>query len=125
MRTIPILALMLCAMPAAPAVVTCQVWESPIACQNHANQEAANERAYREAVAKKAEMNQELAAARARFWATYPDKPGFEAARVKFVELLHEKDMYYMILFCSSDGFRKMVPGAPIGGEPVTVRPIK
>ena len=79
-------------------MVTCGIRESPIDCQKRADLAAAEEKAYQEAVKKKGEMNRELAAARAQFWATYPDKPGAEAARQKFADLLHEKDIYYLIL---------------------------
>ena len=76
MRTFSSLAAIVCAIPAFGAVVTCGIYVSPIECQKRADQAAANEKAYREAVQKKAEMNQEIAAARAKFWATYPINPG-------------------------------------------------
>lgn len=60
-------------------------------------------------------MNRDIAAARARFWATYPDKPGFQAARDKFVEMLHQKDIYFLILIYSSSEMQNSVPEAPKG----------
>ncbi|MEJ1962676.1 MAG: hypothetical protein WDO56_14475 [Gammaproteobacteria bacterium] len=109
-----LIAFIACA-PAFGAVVTCGLYETPIACQARADVEAANEKAYREAVVKKAEMNKELASARAQFWATYPDKPGFDAARAKFVDLLDQKDMYYLVTFFSTADIKNLVPGAPMG----------
>jgi hypothetical protein len=84
--------------PTLAAVVLCGVHESPIDCQKRADQEAADQKAYLEAVKTKVEFNQEIAAVRAKFWATYPDKPGAQAAREKFAEMLRQKDLYYLIL---------------------------
>lgn len=44
-----------------------------------------------------AQMESDLAAARERFWATYPDGPGHAAARARFAELLRTKDDYYLV----------------------------
>jgi len=41
-----------------------------------------------------AEFNQQIAAARAKFWETYPDKPGSAEAQQRFWDLLREKDRY-------------------------------
>ena len=98
MKTITLCASILCAARAFGATVQCDVHESPISCQQRANTAAANEKLYYEAVKAKAQFNQDIAVARAKFWATYPDKPGFEAARDKFVEMLHTKDVYFLIL---------------------------
>ncbi len=89
---------MFCASQAFGAVVTCGVHESPISCQQRAHTAALNEKDFEEGVRAKAQFNQDIAVARAKFWATYPDKPGFEAARDKFVEMLRTKDMYFLIL---------------------------
>jgi hypothetical protein len=71
------------AIPAFGAVVTCGVLESPIECQNRASTAALNEKAYADGVKAKYEFNDQIAAARAKFWANYPDKPGAEEARTK------------------------------------------
>jgi hypothetical protein len=47
-----------------------------------------------EGVRAKAQFNQDVAVGHAKFWATYPDKLGFEAARDKFVEMLRTKDVF-------------------------------
>jgi hypothetical protein len=98
MKTITLCAAILCAGRAFGAVVPCDVHESPISCQQRANTAALNEKAFEEGVRAKAQFNQDIAVARAKFWATYPDKPGFEAARDKFVEMLRSKDMYFLVL---------------------------
>jgi hypothetical protein len=41
-------------------------------------------------------FNVEIAAARAKFWATYPDKPGAKEAQKKFFDLLYDKDEFYV-----------------------------
>ncbi len=98
LKAIGVIAAMFCASQAFGAVVSCGVHESPISCQQRADTAALNERAYAEGARVKAEFNRDITAARAKFWATYPDKPGFEAARDKFVEMLRTKDMYFLIL---------------------------
>jgi hypothetical protein len=42
------------------------------------------------------QLTQNIANARARFWATYPDKPGWEKAQTDFAYLLWTKDLFYM-----------------------------
>lgn len=42
------------------------------------------------------QFNEEIAAARAKFWETYPDKPGSQEAQQRFWDLLREKDRYYL-----------------------------
>lgn len=38
-------------------------------------------------------FNGQIAAARARFWATYPDKPGAVDAATRFAGMLRDKDL--------------------------------
>lgn len=41
-------------------------------------------------------FNVEIADARAKFWATYPDKPGAKEATKRFFDLLYDKDEFYV-----------------------------
>jgi hypothetical protein len=43
--------------------------------------------------------NDSVAAARQRFWATYPDAAGHEEARKRFAEALYQKDLRNLFLF--------------------------
>jgi hypothetical protein len=49
--------------------------------------------------AKIAEESALIARARARFFATYPDKPGATEASAEFSKALHEKDCYYLWIY--------------------------
>lgn len=49
-----------------------------------------------EQIAKKRAFSEQLAKARARFWETYPDKPGADEVQRQFEDLLREKDSYYL-----------------------------
>jgi hypothetical protein len=46
-------------------------------------------------------FNQQIAEARARFWETYPDKPGAAQAAQQFAGLLREKDAYSLAVVLS------------------------
>jgi hypothetical protein len=46
-------------------------------------------------------FNQQIAGARARFWETYPDKPGAALAAQQFANLLREKDAYSLAVVLS------------------------
>src|SRR5262245_16177370 len=41
-------------------------------------------------------FNHHIAEARERFWSTFPDKPGSADASAKFMDLLNQKDIYFM-----------------------------
>ncbi len=43
-----------------------------------------------------AEFNQQIEEARAKFWETYPNKPGAKEAQLRFLDLLRQKDSYYL-----------------------------
>ena len=47
-------------------------------------------------IERKRAFSEQIAKARARFWETYPDKPGAEEAQRQFEDLLREKDSYYL-----------------------------
>ncbi len=78
---------------ATPAIAA--LFESPIA---RANREA-NARMWAAARDEHArqitKFNEQITAARAQFWATYPDKPGAAEAAARFADLLREKDIYF------------------------------
>jgi hypothetical protein len=57
----------------------------------------------------KREFNQKIAAARARYFATYPDKPGAAEAKKTFMGLLQAKDVWYLQLTLLSEGIN--LPG--------------
>src|ERR1700744_1179253 len=63
-----------------------------------------------EHLAAKARFDWNIADARAKFWATYPDKPGFKQAQANFGKLLYSKDLYYMVLM-------KTYSGSGLGGS--------
>ncbi len=68
-------------------------WLTPSNCQSlieHVGQEIA---ALRGDIA---QQSARIAAARRRFWATYPDKPGAAAARDEFGKMMYDKDAYYV-----------------------------
>src|SRR5258706_7869919 len=77
------------------------VFESPI---DRANREA-SARQWAGARAQLREQivafNQQIADARAKFWETYPDKPGAEQDRQQFSSLLREKDSYFLAVVLS------------------------
>ena len=50
----------------------------------------------------KRSANLDIDTARAEFFALYPDKPGVDAARTKFANLLTEVDLYYFSLYLQS-----------------------
>lgn len=56
-----------------------------------------------------AQMSQQLAEARERFWRTWPDKPGFEEADAELAELLWTKDLLYLAAFA--------IEGPPLPGD--------
>jgi len=54
--------------------------------------------ALRAAIKAKTEFNQNIADARAKFFALYPDKPGIADATKIFMDLLQQKDIWYLQL---------------------------
>jgi len=80
------------------AMAQCDLFEPPVACKSRlAAEEAARWQhafeEWQEGLKRRAEYEQRIADARARFWATYPDKPGAEKARADFANYLREKDL--------------------------------
>src|SRR5690349_4141894 len=80
------------------AIAQCDIFEPPVACRARlqAQRDAEWERAFQdwqENLKRRAEYEQKIADARARFWATYPDKPGAAKAQADFANYLHEKDL--------------------------------
>ncbi|HVY04647.1 MAG TPA: hypothetical protein VHB46_01600 [Burkholderiales bacterium] len=97
-----IFAAMLCAATLWPAVASAQRWNhcdpryyfiTPANCTTYAEQAARSMAEMRVAIA---EENIAIAAARKRFWETYPDKPGAAEARDEFGKRLDGKDSYYL-----------------------------
>jgi len=69
-------------------------------------------------------FNVEIAAARARFWATYPDKPGAKEAQKQFFDLLHDKDVFYVTSSLTNRMSTGGDPGDALdGGIRSTARP--
>ena len=80
------------------AMAQCDLFEPPIQCRARlqAQQNAEWQHAFDEwqkGMQRRAEFEQRMADARARFWATYPDKPGAEKAQAEFANYLREKDL--------------------------------
>ena len=93
---IGILALVLLAPVAAMA--QCDLFEPQVQCRARlqAQQAAQWQHAFEEwqkGMQRRADFEQRLADARARFWATYPDKPGAEKAQNDFANYLRAKDL--------------------------------
>jgi len=76
----------------------CQWWEQPINCANRKSMA----QLWGEAAGAKMDMSQQIATARARFWQTYPNKPGFAEASANFAALLNDKDIYYLNTYISA-----------------------
>jgi hypothetical protein len=74
----------------------CQWWE-PVDCWNRKSVA----QLWVDAGAAKEDFTAQIAAARAKFWATYPNKPGFQQAAANFAALLNDKDLYYLNTFVS------------------------
>ena len=68
-------------------------WFSPPDCTTAAKRIFDAVAKFRGAIA---EQSERIAQARARFWATYPNKPGAAKARDEFATQLYWKDMYYV-----------------------------
>ncbi len=80
------------------AMAQCDLFEPPIQCRARlqAQQNAQWRHAFEEwqqGMKRRAEFEQRIADARARFWATYPDKPGAEKAQTDFANYLRQKDL--------------------------------
>jgi len=77
-----------------------EIGESPVAYKWRMlqKQREAADAAYDATVKAKTELNEEIKAARAKFWEIYPNGPGLDEARARFAEALHQKDVYYLIL---------------------------
>lgn len=54
-------------------------------------------------------LNALIASARSRFWKTFPNGPGFEAAQMAFLDALWQKDIYYL-QFSLMEGVNGRVP---------------
>lgn len=69
-------------------------------------------------------FNTEITAARAKFWATYPDKPGAPEAQKRFFDLLYDKDQFYVTSALSNRMSTGGDPGDSLdGGIRSTARP--
>jgi hypothetical protein len=93
---IGILAVVLLAPSVAMAV--CSPFESPVACRSREDAEWQAQlqfalEQYQQGLQRRAQLEQDIANARARFWATYPDKPGAEKAQADFARYLLVKDL--------------------------------
>ena len=77
----------------------CSQWESPIDCQIREEEHDRILRQQAEEAGKaKADFIEAIAAARAQFWATYPNKSGAAQATQQFADLLWQKDIYFLEL---------------------------
>src|SRR5262245_166792 len=95
-----IFAAMLCAVVLWPSVASAQKWNrcdpryyfiTPANCTTYGEQAGKAMAEMRVAIT---EENAAIAAARKRFWDTYPDKPGAAEARDEFGKRLDGKDSY-------------------------------
>jgi hypothetical protein len=80
------------------AIAQCDLFEPPIQCRARLQAQQAAEwrhafQEWQKGMQRRAEFEQEIANARARFWATYPDKPGAEKAQTDFANYLRDKDL--------------------------------
>ncbi|HTK89324.1 MAG TPA: hypothetical protein VL948_03670 [Verrucomicrobiae bacterium] len=91
-------------LPLAPSrahAVICGLFEPPVHCNARkvAESQAQWQRAAEEQqnlTRLRLEVSEKIGNARARFWATYPDKPGAEEARLDFAHWLWTKDIIYL-----------------------------
>jgi hypothetical protein len=96
-------------------------WLTPSNCTSAFKQIADSVANFRGEIA---EQSAKLAEARQRFWATYPNKPGFAEARDDFAYRLYWKDWYYVyasLAIPSIDG-RQVSPLVRGGGNAVSSR---
>ena len=80
------------------AMAQCELFEPQVQCRARlqAQQAAQWQHAFEEwekGMKSRAEYEQRMADARARFWATYPDKPGAQQAQTEFANYLRQKDL--------------------------------
>jgi hypothetical protein len=87
-------------LPSA-AMAVCDLFEPPVQCNLRLQAQRAAE--WQRAVEQQQELNrlrlqtsENIGKARARFWATYPDKAGAEQARNEFARWLWTKDIVYL-----------------------------
>jgi len=85
----------------SPAMALCDLFEPPVQCQ--ARMLAQQRAEWEHAVEEQQELNrlrlqvsENIGNARARFWATYPDKPGADKAGPEFARWLWTKDIIYL-----------------------------
>jgi hypothetical protein len=83
------------------AMALCDLFEPPVQCNARRRAEQADE--WRRAAEAQQELNrlriqvsQNIGNARARFWTTYPDKPGADKAQAEFARWLWTKDIIYL-----------------------------
>lgn len=76
----------------------CVYWDRWCNAENDAEIAQSNREAMERLVKAKAEFDRQIAEARAQFFQAYPDRPGLAQAEAKFTGLLHEKDLYYLVL---------------------------
>ncbi len=91
-------------LPLAPSpaqAVICGLFEPPVHC--NARKLAESQAQWQRAAEEQQNLNrlrlqvsEKIGQARARFWATYPDKPGAEDARLDFAHWLWTKDIIYL-----------------------------
>jgi len=99
-RSVVLVILLLLLAPAL-AIAQCDLFEPPIQCNERKLAQTRAE--WQHAVEEQQEINrlriqvsQNMANARARFWATYPDKPGAQKAQADFAQYLWMKDISYL-----------------------------
>jgi len=99
-RVLVVVGATLLTLPSA-AMAQCDLFEPPIQCNER---RLAQQRAeWQHAVEEQQELNrlriqvsENIGNARARFWATYPDKPGADKAGPEFARWLWTKDIIYL-----------------------------
>jgi hypothetical protein len=71
-----------------------------------------------------AEIGARVASARDRYWATYPNGPGFEAAKQEFDAALKSKDFFHLLgATTNTAGIMAFLGGNVDGGIPYGARP--
>src|SRR5258705_4704441 len=76
----------------------CVYWDKWCNAENDAETAQHNREAMERLIKAKLEFNRQIAEARAQFFQAYPDRPGLTQSETKFTGLLHEKDLYYLVL---------------------------